>query len=126
VLLVEPDPETRALAAFMLRKLGYRVAEARSGLEAAHVHNEDQFDLLLAAAIMPGMNGHDLAERLRERLPGLRVLLLADAGYARLAQRAAARKGLAFLRTPFTMSSLAAAVREALDGGKSMAAGHRA
>ena len=128
MLLVEPDPETRTLGAFMLRRLGYRVAEARSGLDALRLYDEEDggFDLLLAEAAMPRMNGHDLAEQLRARRSNLRVLLLADNAYVRLARRAAAQKGLGLLSRPFTMASLAAGVREALDKGRTMAAGNRA
>jgi two-component system, cell cycle sensor histidine kinase and response regulator CckA len=128
VLLVEPDAETRALAAFMLRRLGYRVAEAHNAPEALRVYDEQDgaFQLLLAEAIMPRVNGHDLTEMLRSRCPGLRVLLVADTDYERLARRAAARKRIGFLCRPFTMATLAVRVRESLDEGKTFAAGNPA
>jgi CheY-like chemotaxis protein len=123
VLLVEPDPETRVLAAFMLRRLGYRVTEARNGADAIGMLDEaDDFDLLLVEAVMPRLNGQGVAAQLRARRPNLRVLLLADPAYARLARRPAARNGFGMLSRPFTMASLAAGVREALDNGKTMTA----
>lgn len=130
VLLVAPDAETRALVAFMLGRLGYRVTTARSGIEAVKIHDEQgaAFDLLLAEAVMPRVNGHDLAGLLRQRRPGVRVLLLADTQEERLSRRVAARTGIGFLCRPFTMASLAARVREALDArrGSALAAGNRA
>lgn len=127
VLLVEPDAETRVLASFMLTRLGYSVTEARNGVEAFQLHDvaDKPFDLLLAAAVMPRVNGYDLAELLRVRWPELRVLLLADAEYERAERRTAARNGMAFLCRPFTMASLAARVRECLDNGKTQPAGYR-
>lgn len=128
VLLVEPDPETRTLAAFMLSRLGYRVTETRNGAEAIRACDEQgvDFDLLLAEAVMARLNGHDLAELLRERQPSLRTLLLADPDYERLTRREASRKRIRFLCRPFTMATLAAGVREALDTyGKSVASGAR-
>jgi CheY-like chemotaxis protein len=124
VLLVMPDPETRVLVAFMLRRLGYRVAEARNGLEAiaAYEAQTGDFDLLLGDAVMPRMNGQDLAERLRLRRPDLPVLLLADAAFARLMGRAAAKIRLNLLRRPFTIQSLGDAVRKALDSGRALRA----
>jgi CheY-like chemotaxis protein len=124
VLLAMPDPETRVLVAFMLRRLGYRVVEARSGAEAIRLREEaDQaFDLLLADALMPRMNGHELAEKLRGRDPRVRVLLLAEPGYARSARRTAAQRELRFLCRPFTMASLGAAVRVELDRARTMSA----
>jgi DNA-binding response OmpR family regulator len=123
-----PDPETRVLVGFMLRRLGYRVVEARSGAEAIRLRDEadETFDLLLAEAVMPRMNGHDLAGELRARDRGLRVLLLAEPSYARSARRTAAQQGLGFLCRPFTIGTLAAAVREELDRVRTMSASSRA
>jgi two-component system cell cycle sensor histidine kinase/response regulator CckA len=127
VLLVEPDPETRVLAAFMLRRLGYRVTEARSGADAIGIKDEaNDFDLLLVEAVMPRLNGHDVAAELRARRPSLQVLLMADTAQARVARRPAARNGIGILSRPFTMASLAAGVRQALDSRKTMTASGRA
>jgi DNA-binding response OmpR family regulator len=130
VLLVEPDAETRVLGVFMLDRLGYRVADARNAPDAVRIFDEQDsaFDLLLVEAVMGRVNGNDLAETLRQRHSGLRTLFLADEKYERLARRVAARKGMRFLCRPFTIASLAAAVRTALDTGKrsALVAGMRA
>jgi CheY-like chemotaxis protein len=115
ILLVEPDPETRVLAVFMLDRLGYRVMEARNGPAAISASESAIFDLVVTEAVMSGLNGHDLAGLLQERQPKLRALFLADPDYERLARKAAARRGVRFLCRPFTMATLAQAVREALD-----------
>lgn len=118
VLLVSPDPETRASAAVVLARLGYRVFEARHAIEAQCVFEECRgaIDLLLTEAPMSRVNGHALADSLRTKNPGLRVLFLSDASYERMARRVAARKGLPFLVRPFTPAQLASKVRQALDG----------
>jgi len=117
VLLVEPEPETRKLAAFMLTKQGYRILEARNAMEAVKLYDEEQgcVDLLLTEAAMARVNGHELAQMLTERHPELRVLFLADSQYERLTRRIAADKGLTFLQRPFTMRLLAGKVRQVLD-----------
>jgi len=117
ILLVEPEPETRKLAAFMLSKQGYTVVEARNALEAVQQFEEqnETVDLLLTEALMSRVNGHDLAEMLRGRSPGLRTLFLADAEYEKITRRVAALKGVSFLVRPFTMSLLSAKVRAVLD-----------
>ena len=71
---------------------------------------------------MPRMNGHELADALRERDRSLRVLLLAETSYARAARRTAAQKELRFLCRPFTIATLGAAVRAELDRGRTMSA----
>jgi CheY-like chemotaxis protein len=120
VLLVEPEPETRKLAVFMLSKQGYRVLEARNAQDAFQIYESaGTVDLLLTEAAMPRMNGHELAARLEARQPGLRVLYLSDAEYARLARKEALRKGITFLERPFTMGTISGKVREVLDSGSS-------
>jgi two-component system, cell cycle sensor histidine kinase and response regulator CckA len=118
ILLVSPDLETREQAALLLERLGYRVLEARHAIEAQRLYDEcgGAIDLLLTEAPMSRVNGHALADSLRSRDPGLRVLFLSDASYERMARRVAAQKRLPFLVRPFTQAQLAAKVREALDG----------
>ena len=118
ILLVSPDTETRALAAFMLCRLGYLVFEARHAPEAQCVYEECRgaIDLLLTEALMSRVNGHALADSLRARNAALRVLFLSDASYERMARRVAAQKRLPFLVRPFTLAQLAKKVREALEG----------
>ena len=118
ILLVEPDPETRVLAMFMLGRLGYRAVEARTGAEAIRLSDQaGGFDLVVVESAMPKMNGYDVAERLKERYSRMRFLFLSA--------RPITQKGLRFLCRPFTMGSLATGVRAALDegGGKMMTAG---
>jgi DNA-binding NtrC family response regulator len=123
ILVVEPDPETRALAVFMLSRLGYSVLEARNAIEAAKLFNDGTpaIDLLFTETLMSRVNGHELAQMLTRDHPGLRVLFLSDAGYERLARTVAHQKGLHFLRRPFTMRMLAGKVREVLDAPRAMA-----
>lgn len=117
VLVVSPEAETRALAAFMLKRLGYEVVEAHDALEAQRIYDEraGQVDLLVTEALMSRINGHHLADSLRARNPKLRVLFLSDASYERMARRVAAQKRQHFLVRPFTMAQLSAKVRESMD-----------
>ena len=117
ILIVEPDPETRALAVFMLSRLGYRVLEARTAVDAIKLYSlsAEPIDLLFTETLMSKVNGHELAQMLTRDKPDLRVLFLSDAGYERLARPVAQQRGLHFLRRPFTMRMLATKVREVLD-----------
>ncbi len=117
ILLVEPEAETRKLAAFMLSKIGYQVLEARNAGEACRLYQEHGpgVDLLLTEAPMSKVNGHELAQMLSAQNPGLRVLYLSDPDYERLVRRAPAAKSLSFVHRPFTMKMLAGKVRQVLD-----------
>ena len=95
---MEPEPETRVLAAFMLTRQGYRVLEARCAADAVGLFDAtaERIDLLCTEALMNRINGHELAEKLCSKDPGMKVLYLADADYERLTRRVAAQKGLTF------------------------------
>jgi two-component system cell cycle sensor histidine kinase/response regulator CckA len=114
ILLVQPDPGARTLIAFMLQKLGFTVLEARNGVEAVQCYEaaEGRIDVLFTEVLMARMNGHELAAILTAKDPGMRVLYVADADYARLARRA--QKGLLFLIRPFTMRDMAEKLDELL------------
>src|SRR5215469_11636229 len=91
ILMVEPDPETRALAVFMLSRLGYRVLEARNAVEAVKLYSAqtERVDLLFTETLMSKVNGHELAQILTRETPQLRVLYLSDTGYERLTRKVA-------------------------------------
>jgi two-component system, cell cycle sensor histidine kinase and response regulator CckA len=117
VLVVVPEPETRALAAFMLAKQGYRVLEARTPADALRIFDEQgPVDLLFVEARMPKVNGPALAETLRAKQPQLRVLFVSDG-------RGPVVPPPALLPRPFTMSVLAGKVRQALDAPRALRAG---
>ncbi len=76
ILVVDPDEGTRALATAILREVGYRVHEARSGEEAlAHLAgNPDEIHLLVTTHQLPGMSGAQLAESITAWHPRARAL----------------------------------------------------
>ena len=76
ILIVDPDEGTRALASTILREVGYRVHDARSGEEAlAHLAgNPDEVHMLVTAHQLPGMSGAQLAESITTWHPRVRVL----------------------------------------------------
>ena len=81
ILLVEDEDDVRRFVSAALEKLGYRVLAARHGGEAlAAAEREPAIDLLLTDVVMPGPGGPEVARRLREARPGLRVLYIS--GYA--------------------------------------------
>ena len=122
ILLVEANPETRKLAAFMLAKQGYTVLEACNRVEAFALFDRwaGEVELLLLEA---KGRGWELAEELNQYQPHVRVLFMCG-GSARGAQFVI-EQGLPFLRKPFTMCEIAGKVREVLDSRieKVMAAG---
>jgi two-component system cell cycle sensor histidine kinase/response regulator CckA len=119
ILLVEDDTSVRRAGAAGLRRAGYRVIEATSGIDALKVwaqHN-GRVDLLFTDMVMPeGLTGLDLSERLRELKPGLKVVV--SSGYSvDLAKNSGnIPEDVVFLPKPWQMADLLVAVRKALDG----------
>jgi len=117
ILLVEPDPETRKLAAFMLAKQGYTVLEARNAAEAFQHYQERGWEVdLLLTELMSEVNGPELARVLEAKDPRLRVVYISDTDNRQLMRRTAARTKVVLVRRPFTMRLLADKVRQVLGG----------
>jgi CheY-like chemotaxis protein len=120
VLLVEDNDAVRDLAAKALRRRGYTVYEARDAdgavqwMQTAGIKPQ----LLLTDVVMPGLSGPNLAARLLQLNPGLRVLYMSgytdDAG----AVNGNFWAGVPLLQKPFTPAALAERVRLALDSGQ--------
>jgi two-component system cell cycle sensor histidine kinase/response regulator CckA len=77
VLMVDDEPAQRQLFAFALRREGYSVLEAQNGAEALDIaERAGHVDLVVSDVMMPLMKGPEMAARLRERFPEVRVLFV--------------------------------------------------
>lgn len=118
ILVVEDEPALRALAGQILKRFGYHVTTAESGVHALKVWDEHagEFDLLLTDMVMPeGVSGSELAERLRRKKPDLRVIY--SSGYSQeiAGHDLTLENGFDFLQKPYHPMKLAELVRESLD-----------
>ena len=117
ILLVEDEPSVRTLVRDELRKLGYRVVEAKNGVDACLLATQQggSLQLLLTDVVMPGMGGRELAQHLSAIKPDLRTLFIS--GYMDdIGIMAGQEEGMTmFLQKPFTPEVLARAVRSLLD-----------
>ncbi len=112
VLLVEDEGAVREVARTVLDRLGYRVLAAANGEEALALEagHPGPLDLLLTDVVLPGPSGPEVAEAVRARRPGCRVLFMS--GYPeRLASGPA---GVPFLAKPFSPETLARRIRDVL------------
>jgi len=114
VLLVDDEDAARAPAAERLRELGYRVLEAADGPAALRLlQSSEPPSLLITDVGLPnGMNGRQVAEAVRERVPGIPVLFIT--GYA----RTALPPGVEVIGKPFELDTLAQRVQSALAAGR--------
>lgn len=123
VLLVDDEQMVRDIAARVLRSHGYRVLEASNGAEALHVHSEwgDAIDLLLTDVVMPLMGGKELAQRLQQLRPEIKVLYMSGYTQNVILQQGALRPDVTLITKPFTSSDLVKAVREVLTAAPDLA-----
>jgi len=117
VLLVEDDPQVRAISRRILTSLGYDVLVAADGEEGLRLARESPLPIHLVATdvVMPRRSGVELAAALGEARPDLPVLYLTGYSEDYAALTDARARGAVVLLKPFTAAGLAAAVRRALD-----------
>jgi len=117
ILLVEDEATLRHLAARALRAKGFSVLLASDGAEALRLldTHREPVDLLVTDVVMPHMDGRELADRLRARMPGLKVLFLTGYMDDALLRRGVFEANETLLLKPFTPSTLAQRVCEVLD-----------
>jgi CheY-like chemotaxis protein len=113
---VEDNPQVAELAAAVLTEQGHDIERAASAPDAVAVLERDAgFDLVFSDLVMPGgMDGLDLAKLVRQRWPGLPVLLAT--GYSAAAPRAQS-EGFRLLPKPYEPGALIEAIAEVLGPG---------
>jgi len=109
ILLVEDFDDTRLMMKLWLLKHGYRVIEAQTGEEAIAAAQRELPDLIIMDMMMPGMNGLDATQRIREyqalrQTPIVAVSAYGAGEYRSLAIDAGCDE---YISTPFEPSELA-------------------
>jgi CheY-like chemotaxis protein len=115
VLVVEDMPEVRSLVANILEGYGYNVLTAENGETALALcaSTSKPLDLILTDIIMPGMNGLELARKVKEREPRSKVLLMS--GYATVPiPGESLDPDMHLMQKPFSPEALAAKVRSVI------------
>jgi two-component system cell cycle sensor histidine kinase/response regulator CckA len=120
ILLVEDDAQVRQLTASVLADHGYKVLPAagtEEGLVLCRANHRD-LHLLVTDVIMPGMNGRQLAEQVKQISPRTKVLYISGYTNNAIVHYGVLDSGLWFLAKPFSLSALVAKVREVLDASE--------
>ena len=109
ILLVEDFDDTRLMMKMWLVKNGYRVVEAETGEEAINIAQRELPDLILMDVMMPGMNGLDATQRIRQYQALRRTPIIAVSAYGADEYRSMAIESGCneYVSTPFEPSALA-------------------
>jgi two-component system cell cycle sensor histidine kinase/response regulator CckA len=116
-LVVDDDELVRTVTAAMLESHGYTVTIAANPAEAIDLVGEGlRPDVVVSDMVMPRLSGTQLAEQLRTLAPDTRFVLMS--GDLAHALRGESRQAdVVYLDKPFSAGEIAAAVRQALEGG---------
>jgi PAS domain S-box-containing protein len=117
VLVVEDETMVRRFAVLALERLGYHALEAPDGKAALQMAAAfgGRIHLLFTDVVMPHMNGPELAGRIRELQPDVRVLFASGYTDNAIVHHGVLDPGVAFLQKPYTAVELSAKVRQVLD-----------
>lgn len=123
ILLVEDFDDTRLMMKMWLVRNGYRVIEAETGEEAIDVAQRELPDLIIMDVMMPGMNGLDATQRIREyqALRGTPIVAVSAYGaneYRSLAIDAGCNE---YVSTPFDPDALAELIKNLIAKSESSA-----
>lgn len=114
ILLVEDEAPLRTVVTRILTQYGYHVLEAASGTAALRVWDEhwEQIELLFTDMILPdGLSGQELAERLKAKKPGLKVIFTTGYSPEVVAPNFPLREGANFLLKPYRPADLVRLVK---------------
>ena len=116
ILLVEDEPKLCMLCQKFLCDFGYTVLTAETPVEALALFSKHQKDiqLLLTDVIMPEMNGHQLAKRIQETQPDIKVLYMSGYEKGLLTDQGVLNKNSVLIIKPFSRTTLARKVHEML------------
>lgn len=114
LLVVDDEANLRAVLRDILSLMGYHVGEAESGLEALKLLEISSYDLMLLDIRMPGMNGVEVMNRVRESYPEMSIIILT--AHATLESAVAAVKlgAVDYMLKPFNIEDLGTTISQAL------------
>jgi CheY-like chemotaxis protein len=121
VLVVDDDPVVGRSFDRVLSEKGYVVSTALDGQEALKKFGQVEYDVVFTDIKMPGMDGLEVASRIKERRPWIPVVIITGYGTAANEARAAAAGVSGFMRKPLSPEMIEDSTRRALqviEGGK--------
>jgi len=120
ILLAEDEEIVRKLVRVVLETYGYRVLEAASGGTALLIcqQHQEPIDLLLTDVVMPEMSGRELANRLAQLHPEMKVLFMSGYTDDAIVRHGVVEEEVLFIQKPFAPDDLARKVKEVLGSSK--------
>jgi CheY-like chemotaxis protein len=118
ILYVDDETMLLEVGSELLEMVGYKVQTADSGKKAVDIfqRDKDEIDLVLFDMIMPGMNGGELFDKLKEIRPDIKTILSSGYSIDGQAQEIMERGCDGFIQKPFDVKNLSRKIRSILEG----------
>jgi len=117
LLLAEDNEALRRMLGKTLRSAGYEVLEAEDGRNALDlfVANADRINAVVLDVVLPGMNGKEVFDKVRDLKPGIKALLISGYSDDIITSKGVAQDKVEFLAKPFTPTQLLSKIKEVLN-----------
>jgi len=115
ILVVDDEKIIHESCGRILREEGYEVETALSGQEALQKLKERQYDLVLTDIRMPGMDGIETLEKMKEEIPDITVVMFTGYSSVETARGSMKLGAFDYLPKPFTPEELLAVVKKAIE-----------
>ena len=116
ILFVEDEDSVRSFAVRALKKKGYEVIGCNSAENALEqLEKERNFQLLVTDMVMPGLNGIELAHRVKELIPGIKIILASGYSEEIARNELSAADRVEFMAKPFSLGDLTKKIFDVLN-----------
>ncbi len=114
ILIVDDEKNYPLILSAILEDEGYEALMANSGREALNILDQSDVDLVLTDMKMPGMDGIDLLEKIKQREPDLPVIMMTAYGTVDKAVEAMQKGAYSYILKPFDNDRLVLFVNKAV------------
>ncbi len=116
ILIVEDEQDTRqVLAEYISARIMCETFQAPNGYEAIELIKKSSFDLILLDIKMPGINGMEVLEKVKEISPETEIIVITKAGSKEREQRIK-ELGAVYMAKPFSLKFVQKNIEEKLEG----------
>jgi DNA-binding NtrC family response regulator len=122
ILLVDDDIDNLHLLSMFLKSEGFDVSTASGGINALETLKHDTFRMMITDFNMPEINGVELATKVKEQRPDMRIVLATGADLSKISE-AAAHAGISeMFSKPLELTNFLAVIRSSLLAGQNLCA----
>jgi DNA-binding NtrC family response regulator len=117
IMIVDDDPGIRRALYILLSREGFRVTQARDGVEALRLWRDTGGDLVITDLHMPEKNGIEMIVELLSHTPGIRIIAMSGGGQTKrldLLGNATMLGAVLTIEKPFTLGEMMSVVHRAL------------